>query len=543
MATLPHPEPATSRPLDPAPRDTSGDGWRVRLENEVLTQHRPAWELAQRIPPVRRALNRTLINRVVGKTTSRPNRLSTMADHTSWDSLTDRSYSNRHLPPGHLEARSLPPLERVRGLFRQPDGTSVPSETSTLLFPLFAQWFTDGFMRTDPSNPLRNTSTHDIDLSQLYGQTPRTTRALRSFLGGKLKSQWIGDEEHPPSYRGPDGVPKPEFRALRMSDAQDSKDAADDRLPAERRLHHFALGIHRGNLHYGMAMLNTLFLREHNRLCDVLARANPGWRDDRLFDAARAVLTVMLIKIVIEDYIGHISPYHFRFFLQPGLGATERWYRQNWMSIEFNVLYRWHAMVPNEVVVGGRRRSTAEVLWDVGPVLERPLGALFEEASAQPAAALEARNTPSSLLDAEVAAVEIGRRASLASYNDYRRMCGFSPVRSFDQVSGRTDVQDALQALYRRVDDIEFYAGIVAEDRAPGSPLPSLMGVMVGIDAFSQALTNPLLATNVYGPETFSKKGMEEIERTSTLADVVRRNTTQGPGDPYVSMTLRTWRR
>ncbi|PRC60911.1 heme peroxidase, partial [Mycobacterium sp. ITM-2017-0098] len=42
-----------------------------------------------------------------------------------------------------------------------------------------------------------------------------------------------------------------------------------------------------------------------------------------------------------EDYINHITPIHFPLFVEPGIGTSERWYRQNWMSTEFNLLYRW----------------------------------------------------------------------------------------------------------------------------------------------------------------------------------------------------------
>lgn len=58
-----------------------------------------------------------------------------------------------------------------------------------------------------------------------------------------------------------------------------------------------------------------LFLREHNRIARELHRERPGWDDERLFQTARNVLIVVLIKIVIEEYINHITPYRFQFFL------------------------------------------------------------------------------------------------------------------------------------------------------------------------------------------------------------------------------------
>ena len=51
------------------------------------------------------------------------------------------------------------------------------------------------------------------------------------------------------------------------------------------------------------------------------------------------------------------------------------------------------------------------------------------------------------------------------------------------------------------------------------------MMCMVGGDAFSQALTNPLLANGIYCEDCFSDVGMEALKATSTFADIVRRNT------------------
>ena len=84
----------------------------------------------------------------------------------------------------------------------------------------------------------------------------------------------------------------------------------------------------------------------------------------------------------------------------------------------------------------------------------------------------------------------------------------------FDQISGDARVQDALRELYGHVDRIEFFPGLFAEDARPNSVLPSLIGRMVGVDAFSQALTNPLLAPRVFNERTFSPLGMQIIGST-----------------------------
>ena len=62
-----------------------------RLET-WLTTHLPAvWMTVERVPGLHRRVNALLIDRAILKIPTRPNPLSTMADYTSWASLTDRT--------------------------------------------------------------------------------------------------------------------------------------------------------------------------------------------------------------------------------------------------------------------------------------------------------------------------------------------------------------------------------------------------------------------------------------------------------------------
>ena len=93
-----------------------------------------------------------------------------------------------------------------------------------------------------------------------------------------------------------------------------------------------------------------------------------------------------------------------------------------------------------------------------------------------------------------------------------------------------------MKELYGTVDRIEYYPGIFAEDTRTNSALPSLIGRLVGVDAFSQALTNPLLASNIYNERTFTRAGLEIIESTQCLSDILHRNLPAGSPRFEVSM-------
>lgn len=505
-------------------RDTSKDGFRNQLEFELLTHFKGFWDAIQSQPSLQRLVNKALVNNAILKIPTRPYAYSTMTPYTSWDSLTDRTYTGLHLKPDpEFYQRSLPEVEKLAVLFQKQNGETLYSEKSTLLFPYFVQWFTDGFLRTDRVNRLKNTSNHHIDLCPVYGLTHHSTELLRSHKDGKLKSQIINGEEYPPFYYEDDGsTVREEFKDL----YQPLND--ETRLAPELKRHLFAMGVERANIQLGYVMLNTLCLREHNRLCDLLKQKYSTWDDERLFQTARNIVIVKLLKIIMEEYINHITPYNFHFVLDPkALTDNGKWYRLNWMTIEFTLVYRWHSALPDSLVYNGQKMSMLDTLWKNHLLTDRGLGHVFEESSAQPAARIGLLNTADWLIPVELTSIRLGRTTQLPSYNEYRKMCQFPAVTDFDQITENETSQKLLKDLYGTVDNIEFYVGLYAEDLRPNSTLPPLIGRMVGIDAFSQALTNPLLSEHVFNQETFSELGWEEIHNTYTLSQLLALNVPQ----------------
>lgn len=518
-----------------ATRRTARDGIANQAELLFTTRFEPLWSLVQANGVLRRAANRRLVDRAVEKMPPRPDPLSTRASYTSWASLTDRRFDGRHLGPVVDRSGDLPGVEAAAELFRRP-GETVLCPKSTVLFAYFAQWFTDGFLRSDRAqepDPRKNDSTHEIDLCQIYGLTEQATQELRAGELGLLESQTINGEEFPP-YLYADG--RKRFPSITV--------AREEQVPAQRRGDLFAIGTDTANIQIGHVMLNVLFLREHNRIARELHREYPKWDDERLFETARSVLIVVLIKIVIEEYINHITPYLFQFFLDGTKGLQRaRWMRPNRMASEFNLLYRWHSLIPSALTVGGRQRTIDETAFNPALVVEHGLGRLFEEASTQPAGRIGLFNTAPYLLGAEASSIKKGRDVALASYNDYREHCRFPRVTDFDQISSDPRVREGLRSCYHRVERIEFYVGLFAEDPRPNSVLPSLIGRMVGIDAFSQALTNPLLAPRVFHPRTFSPLGWDIIRTTRNLSGLLHRNVPPRGHPHLVTMTRTDWRR
>ncbi len=512
-------------------------------------------------PGMARTINRIAINRLVSTTRSRPHPWSTLGDGISWRGLTDRTYSARHLPAEDIP--DLPPVEDVAGLFAVPAGQSQRlCPKSTCLFPAFAQYLTDGFIRTMIANDFktgetiedrtRNTSNHEIDLCPLYGLNERQTRALRTNseaegLRGKLRSEFLGSEEYPLRLFLAGGL---EFNPLFLD--SDGRPLLDTPLgigkttPAMRETL-FAVGGDRANATPQVSMLNTLFLREHNRLAEAICRANRGWSDDQVFDAARASVTVMFIKIVVEEYINHINSTPLRLLAEPSGAWIAHWNRPNWISAEFSLLYRWHSLIPETMRWGEKDISGAVLRLNNQVLLDRGLAGAFADLSVNRATELGLGNTASFLVDVEEHAIRQARMNRIAPFVRYQSAFKHERARHFGEITPDSDLRAALTALYGDVDRLEFYVGLFAQPRAKNSPLPPLLQSMVAVDAFSQALTNPLLSQHIWNDwelrqATFTRQGLDAIEATATLRDILVRNSA-GLGDRYVGMTRKEWRR
>ncbi|HSO01571.1 MAG TPA: peroxidase family protein, partial [Gaiellaceae bacterium] len=104
------------------------------------------------------------------------------------------------------------------------------------------------------------TDSHWWDASQVYGTEPAIAAALRAGEGGRLRLD-------------PDGqLPRD------LDDKVDLTGVA-------------------GNFWLGLALLHTLFTREHNAIADRLAAEHPDWTDQQLYDKARLVNAALMAKI------------------------------------------------------------------------------------------------------------------------------------------------------------------------------------------------------------------------------------------------------
>ena len=147
---------------------------------------------------------------------------------------------------------------------------------------------TEPVCRCDGAREQFNVITAYIDASGIYGSSKDVADSLRLFRRGLLKQG--GRSE---STKG--NLPFDEER--------------EDDIPF------FKAGDIRSNEHTGLAIMHTLWLREHNRLARVLADINPCWNDERLFQEARQIVGAEIQVITYNSFLPKIFGDSFETYL------------------------------------------------------------------------------------------------------------------------------------------------------------------------------------------------------------------------------------
>ena len=466
---------------------------------------------------------------------------------TSLREMLEKHYFALEVPtPSQAHRDSLPPVEDVVDLFvRKGDADHC---RVSLLLPLFAQHLTDAVFQSGKA--YATDAPHEIILNQIYGNTAEDEKALRLGQDGKLKTQTRLVNGQPAAFpdalfeeTGGSWALKKEYQNL--SYLQDQPDKPEDQLSrVDKLLKAYegregdvcATGLFQGNMTLGNFAITTLLLREHNRLCDgILAerkKKNKGTSDEEIFRIAQQNNVTAYMKVVIEDYINAFAGQKlFKLDTKSFFQEKKRWCRETPIPYHFNILYRIHAMIPDHLN-GFEELGYPAMLANNNLVMEHGVGAILQAASGQKAGQPSLGNTHAKLRNAEIAGVEKARQV-LGSFNSHREAHTPGSSVGFDAYDPR--FRDRLEELYGNdPDKVEYAVGILAELPQPGimekigfkdEPIigPTLMNA-IARHAFRHILSNRYMSREFLTPEVMTEFGWDNLHRTSTVADLVKRN-------------------
>uniref|UniRef100_A0A8D2GTB0 Prostaglandin G/H synthase 2 n=2 Tax=Urocitellus parryii TaxID=9999 RepID=A0A8D2GTB0_UROPR len=492
----------------------------------ILTHFKGVWNIVNNIPFLRNSIMRYVLTSRSHLIDSPPT-YNVHYGYKSWEAFSNLSYYTRALPP---VADDCPTPMGVKGKKELPDSKEVfekvllrrkfiPDPQGTnMMFAFFAQHFTHQFFKSDRNRgPAFTTGLgHGVDLSHVYGETLDRQHKLRLFKDGKLKYQVIDGEVYPPTV----------------------KDTQVEMLYPPHVPEHlqFAVGQEVFGLVPGLMMYATIWLREHNRVCDVLKREHPEWDDERLFQTSRLILIGETIKIVIEDYVQHLSGYHFKLKFDPELLFNQQFQYQNRIASEFNTLYHWHPLLPDTFQIHDQEYNYQQFIYNNSILLEHGLTQFVESFTRQIAGRVSGgRNVPSAVQAVAKASIDHSRNMKYQSFNEYRKRFNLKPYKSFEELTGEKEMAAELEALYGDIDAVEFYPALLVEKPRPDAIFGETMVEMGAPFSLKGLMGNPICSPHYWKPSTFGGEVGFKIINTASIQSLICHNV---KGCPFVSFSV-----
>lgn len=410
------------------------------------------------------------------------------------------------------------PVESFAIPVPQGDPFFDPNNTGTQVIGLNRAAY-DSMSGTDPANPRQQTTfiTAFIDASNVYGSDPVRAAAVRLNDGsGKLKT---GAGDLLPF--NVDGLPN-----------------AGGPSPTL-----FLAGDVRCNEQVALTAMHTLFMREHNRLCDEIAAQEPGLSGEELYQRARAIVGAQMQVITYNEFLpillgpAALSPYEgYDASVNPGITNmfATACYRLG-HSMLSGLIHRLNAD-GQEVAEG--HLPLRDAFFDPDRItneggIDPLLRGLAHQAMQQIDGFVvdDVRNFlfgPPGAGGLDLASLNIqrGRDHGLPDYNQTRIAFGLPPVTTFAEISSILLIQNRLEFLYENVDNVDVWIGTLWEEHLPDALVgPTLMAVLK--DQFERLRDGD----RFWYQSFFSGSDLAELEDTR-LSDIIRRNTSIGDEIP-----------
>jgi peroxidase len=350
-----------------------------------------------------------------------------------------------------------------------------------------------------------------VDASQVYGVDAERAAALRTFEGGKLKTS--------------DGN-------LLPYNTEGLPNGAPPGVPAEA---FFLAGDVRANENVELLAMQTLFVREHNRVADELAAKNSAWSDEKLYQEARRVIIAEMQVITYNEFLpallgnNALRPYQgYRANVNPGISnefATAA-FRLGHSMLGEDIEFLDNSGNPVHDPV-----SLRDAFFNAPLLAETGIASILKYLASDNAQEIDTkviddvRNFlfgPPGAGGLDLAALNIqrGRDHGLADYNAARVAFGLRPVTKFSDITRDPEVQEALRQTYGNVNNIDLWVGGLAEDHVPGASVgPTFQRILA--DQFQRLRDGD----RFWYEREFQGSELRQIRQT-TLADVIRRNTT-----------------
>ena len=368
-----------------------------------------------------------------------------------------------------------------------------------------------------------NNTTAFLDGSVVYGSDETRAQQLRSFTDGKLKIE-------------SNGLLTTELQTEGIG---------------------FAAGDSRATENPLLSSLQTLWVREHNRIADELTRANPALNDEQIYQKARTKVMGLLQHITYDEFLPAL--------LGDNAISNYKGYDENTNPGILNefaaAAYRFgHSMISETLATREQDGSAStggdiplkDAFFNIQFLQQSGIDTVLRGASLQQAQEIDSQYTDSlrnflfstppegskcpmrgilrfangafPALDLASRNLQRGRDHGLEDYNSVREAMGLRRVTSFDDITSNEEVAQHLKELYKDdINNIDLYVAGLAEDHLEGGSLGELFSAII-VRQFEAIRNGDRFWYENQSNNLFTAEEIAEIKATR-LSDVIERNT------------------
>jgi len=377
---------------------------------------------------------------------------------------------------------------------------------------------------TSINNPRQYTNeiSSFVDGSAIYGSSEERANWLRSFVDGKLKVS-EGDLLPWNTVTG---------NAIDEIDLS-SPFMADDTRSLNK---YFVAGDVRANENPLLVGIHTIFVREHNRQCDIIKADHPSWSDERIYQRARKIVGAFLQNILFYEFLPALGVYlpEYRGYndqMNPSISNV-------FSAAAFRI---GHTLINSDILrmdnEGDEISDGSIKLKDAffnpqAIVLANGIDPYFKGMGTQVMQKMDCKivgdlrnflfgGPQSGALDLAAINIYRGRDRGISDYNTLRQDFGLPSVNNFEDFVASPEDAQTLENIYGSVDNVDAWVGMLAEEHLNESTFGQL--VMRIMESQFQNLRD---GDRFYfeNDPAFTVKDRNTIKNTR-LYDILMRNT------------------
>lgn len=372
---------------------------------------------------------------------------------------------------------------------------------------------------TGATNPRQfvNHVTAFIDGSVVYGSDAEHALGLRTLFAGKLRSQQTDVGELLP-FNTPIDPNDP------TSSLINAPPFAED---------FFVAGDVRANENIGLTSMQTLWVREHNRIADELLATEFADQDptdpevdEEIYQRARQIVVGLIQNITYNEFL----PSTLGFNAIPTYSGYDSSIDPQLSNTFATAAYRvGHTALSDEMLIGGDGESIGlrdaffqpQIVSDIGidGILDGLTLQKMEEVDALIVDAV--RNFLDDGPGFDLAAINIqrGRDHGLPDFNTVRAAIGLDPIDDFSQLTSDQSLAAMFEQIYGAPDNADPWIAMIAEDHVPGTMTGETIYAYM-VDQFTRLRDGD----RFYFQNALDEDLAAEIKATR-LSDVIERNT------------------